>query len=144
MAERELLVEIRRIVGDILRLLKSGSPVVAEEPVVEGPPLDRASRLLQAWKVMFERVNENPNLPRMFPPPATIFESEQAVELLGETIDAFDDDELVDEMRRICRYYQGQKFVITFKGVVKMIGQPLGDTNPVIWKGKNADGTSES
>ncbi len=112
------------------------------------PPLEtRANRLLVAWKGVFARADKDPSR-RKVPPLAPIHHATEMASALGDAVDLFDDEQLVDELARILNCWDWMGFTHSFKGVTKFIGQvvqvpAIGEykavtSEPVIWAKKGA------
>jgi hypothetical protein len=89
--------------------------------------------------------NEHPDNEKrqLIPPIADTYTATQIARALDETVDLFDDDALIEEAARIMKCWKEMGFFITFKGVMKHIGQVVPVTvagqakrvsEPVIWE----------
>ena len=98
---------------------------------------------MDAWKEAFRRASELRGVPVM-PPPYQFYEASSLAKQLEVALPYFNDDQLVDEIRRILNCWDEMGFTITFKGVCKFIGQVIHvtvdgnkvrESEPVIWGG---------
>jgi hypothetical protein len=98
----------------------------------------RAQRLMDAWRAAWNGANaDHPDRPPMFCPPIEFYDAQATARALGETVDAFDDQQLTAEFRRVlrCADAKGWK-ALTFKGIAKHLGQLFEGTEepyPVTW-----------
>ncbi len=129
-AEAEAEAEVTRGGGN--------GPEPRKEVTRNRPPLEeRAQRLLDAHAAAYEHVNrKNPDFPPLVRPPATIHQAHELAGALGDVLEMFDPEQLVQEVARLIVVFEEKEFRRTFKGMLGQLGQAFPgtkDPNPVIW-----------